>query len=476
VPAHFKRVIPIFALILFLVGVAFFAYLGIYNRYWADDWCYNADLHELGFINTLKGYSHITTYAANRYSLTLFSGLLYSMGILGVQIMTPLNIILLALGLFWCLWNINKIADASLSHSALAIVTLITIYYSLYLAPHLYQSLYWRSGSLPYFEPIVIGIFVFALITHQGVREKPATVLIGVAAILAFLAGGFSEAACATLTTALACHVGTTWFLRTQKWARQSRPVAIAALMGALFSMVVLISSPTNTSRVALYGQTASLTELPLLILKFSYDFVKFSFKDLPLPHLAIMGTAFLLGYLYHIPKDQSRQTRTILIIILFVTLTAFLVIASSFAPSAYIERVPPHPRTRIIPRFVLTLALVIVSWMFGALARGFSQSERFHGVAAILFVVMAIYPIRSIFIVSQYIPIYAARAELWDERESQIETAIADGENIITVKAIDGLPVGGIRDFDAKGQGRPGYWINICAARFYNLQEINIK
>src|SRR6185436_13861990 len=211
-------------------------------------------------------------------------------------------------------------------------------------------------------------------------------------------------------------------------------------------------------------------------ILKFSYDFVKFSFKDLPLPHLAIMGTAFLLGYLYHIPKDQSRQTRTILIIILFVTLTAFLVIASSFAPSAYIERVPPHPRTRIIPRFVLTLALVIVSWMFGALARGFSQSERFHGVAAILFVVMAIYPIRSIFIVSQYIPIYAARAELWDERESQIETAIADGENIITVKAIDGLPVGGIRDFDAKGQGRPGYWINICAARFYNLQEINIK
>ena len=54
-PAHFKRVIPIFALILFLAGVALFAYLGIYNRYWADDWCYNADLHDLGFINTVKG-------------------------------------------------------------------------------------------------------------------------------------------------------------------------------------------------------------------------------------------------------------------------------------------------------------------------------------------------------------------------------------------------------------------------------------
>jgi len=476
VPAHYKKVIPIFALILFLAGVALFAYLGIYNRYWADDWCYNADLHDLGFINTLKGYSYITTYAANRYSLTLFSGLLYYLGVLGVQIMTPLNIILLAIGLFWCLWNIRQIAGASTSNTTLAIFTLIPIYYSLYLAPHLYQSLYWRSGSLPYFEPIVIGIFVFALLTHQSVREKPSAVLTAVIALLSFLAGGFSEAACAALTTSLACHVVIAWFFRKQKWAKQSLPSAILALVCVLLSVVVLISSPTTTSRVALYGQTASLTELPTLILKFSYDFVKFSFKDLPLPHLALMGTAFLLGYLLHIQKDPPTSTRTVLIIVFFVALMAFLVIAASFAPSAYIERVPPHPRTRIIPRFVLTLALVIIFWTLGTLANQIDSSKKFNMAAIILFAMFVLYSVRSIFIASQHIPIYSERAELWDEREKQIETDIASGKEILTVNAIDGLPVGGIRDFDAKGQGKPGYWINICAARFYDVQEINIK
>ena len=61
-----KNAIPIAGLVLFLTGLGLFAYLGIYNRYWADDWCYNADFRELGFFGTLKGYTYITTYASNR--------------------------------------------------------------------------------------------------------------------------------------------------------------------------------------------------------------------------------------------------------------------------------------------------------------------------------------------------------------------------------------------------------------------------
>ena len=104
-----KNATPIAGLVLFLIGLGLFSYLGIYNRYWADDWCYNADFRELGFIGTLKGYTYITTYASNRYSLTFFSGVLYFLGILGVQIMTPLNILFLFTALFWTLVNIKKI-------------------------------------------------------------------------------------------------------------------------------------------------------------------------------------------------------------------------------------------------------------------------------------------------------------------------------------------------------------------------------
>lgn len=475
-PVDSKKAIPLFAFILFLAGVSLFAYLGIYNRYWADDWCYNADLRELGFIDTLKGYTYITTYAANRYSLTFFSGLFYYFGIFGVQLMTPLNIVALTLGLYWCLINIKKITGISITNASLAIFTLISIYYSIYLAPHLYQSVYWRSGSLPYFEPLVLGVFVFALITLQGVQQRPSTALTLAIIPLSFLAGGFSEAACATLTTILAFYVAVTWFFRTQGWAQRSFPIAAVALVSTLISMVVLISSPTTAQRVGLYGEPASRVELPALILRYSYDFVKFSFKDLPLPHLAIIGTSFLLAYLFSDHAERPLQPRTVLIIIFITLVITFIVIASSFAPSAYIEKVPPHPRTRIIPRFVLTLAVVFISWLPGALAGQIDRSKRFYAAATILFLLVAVYSVRSIFIVGQNIPIYSERARLWDERESQIETAIADGADTIPVQAIDGLPVGGLRDFEAKGQGKPGYWINICAARFYGVDEINIK
>jgi len=471
-----KKAITTFAFIIFLAGLLLYTYLGIYNRYWADDWCYNADLRELGFIDTLKGYTYITTYASNRYALTLFSGIFYYLGIFGIQIMSPLNIILLASFIYWCLINLKQIASHSITNGSLAIIALITTYYTLYLAPHLYQSVYWRSGSLPYFEPIVMGVLTIALLTHQGLREKPSTALTITVALISFIAGGFSESACATLTTVLAIYTALSWFFRKQKWALQSLPAALTALAASLISMFVLISSPTTTDRVALYGQSASLVELPSLLLEFSYGFVRSSFTDLPLPHLAIIGTTFILGYLLVTHDNISVSTKTVAIIMLVTVTITFILIASSFAPSAYIEKVPPHPRTRIIPRFILTLALTCISWALGALASRIARSKIFHQLALLLFVLTAFYSIRSIFIAGRNIPIYSDRARAWDVRNEYINTAISNGDDIIYVNAIDGLPVGNIRDFDAKGQGRPGYWINQCAARFYGVNEINIS
>src|SRR5574339_353666 len=141
-----KKIVSISAMMIFLTGLALFAYLGIFNRYWSDDWCINADLRELGFAGTLKGYAYITTYSSNRFSLIFFSGILNFLDILGVQIMSPLNILLLAIGLYWCAINIRTVTNASTTKILILTLVLLTTYYSIYLAPHLYQSLYWRSA------------------------------------------------------------------------------------------------------------------------------------------------------------------------------------------------------------------------------------------------------------------------------------------------------------------------------------------
>lgn len=471
-----KNATPIAGLVLFLIGLGLFSYLGIYNRYWADDWCYNADFRELGFIGTLKGYTYITTYASNRYSLTFFSGVLYFLGVLGVQIMTPLNILFLFTALFWTLVNIKKILNSSTPKTSIALISAIAIYYSIYLTPHLYQSLYWRSGSLPYFAPLVFSVLIFALIMCQSVLEIPSRLVGIVVGLFAFLAGGFSEAGCATLVTALMFYIAFAWVFRKDPWAKRSLFTAVIALAFSLIAMIVLISSPTTIHRLDLYGKSATLIELPYLILSFSYDFVKFSFTDMPLPHLAIIGISLSLSYLLYTPGKQPLQTKTIVLIILLVAIITFVLISASYAPSAYIEKSPPHPRTRIIPRFILTLAIVIVSWVLGSLTRQFFQSMPYLILSAVLFILLSLYSIRTIWIVSQDLLIFKDRASAWDERAMQIQNAKENGLSEVNVFAIDGLPVGGIRDFYAKGSGRPGYWINICAARYYDIGAINVK
>src|SRR5512138_3675146 len=208
--------------IMTVLGLGLFAYLGFYNRYWADDWCYNADLKQLGFWGTLKGYTYITTYASNRYSLTLFSGLFYALGLFGVQIMTLIVIASWTLGLFFTLLNLQTLLPYKFSRLQLGLITTAIVYYSIFLVPHLYQSMYWRSGLLPYTAVIALGIWTFVLIAQQATHPTNSAARMVLTAVITFLAGGFSEAGAATLTATLAAYVAIAIWFREKEWAKNS--------------------------------------------------------------------------------------------------------------------------------------------------------------------------------------------------------------------------------------------------------------
>src|SRR5215510_3484306 len=71
----FKKFVLLTGLAVVAAGLLLFIYLSYFNRYWADDWCYNADLRNKGFIETLGGYFNDVTYTPSRYSVTIFAGL-----------------------------------------------------------------------------------------------------------------------------------------------------------------------------------------------------------------------------------------------------------------------------------------------------------------------------------------------------------------------------------------------------------------
>jgi hypothetical protein len=385
--------------------------------------------------------------------------------------MTLLVIGLWSLGLFLIFVNLQSLTSYRFSRLQLGLITSIIVYYSIYLTSHLYQSMYWRSGLLPYAAMVVLSMWTFVLLTGQASRYTLSTWKIAATAMITFLAGGFSEAGGATLTAILAAYVGLCLWFRQKGWAKNSLPLAGIALLASILAMIVLIAAPTNAHRLGLYEKPSSILAFPGRLLYFTSDFIKFSFLDMPLPHLAILATLCLLGFLFFRQSGKQIETRQLLILILFIALLTFLFVAATYAPSAYIEKSPPAPRTRIISRFILTLGIGAIAFIAGYYFKQFLQGRWLEGVAIVLLLGTYAYGARSILISAQKISLYSERAVQWDEREALIKQSKADGVLEVNVRGIDGLPVGGIRDF--KEDKGVGFWINQCAARYYGVDNI---
>src|SRR5688500_7857599 len=86
--SKFEQNLISLSILIVVSGLATLASLGFYNRYWADDWCYNNDFKHQGIVKAVGNYLATGDdadrgYSTNRYSLTLLAGWLYLLGIFG---------------------------------------------------------------------------------------------------------------------------------------------------------------------------------------------------------------------------------------------------------------------------------------------------------------------------------------------------------------------------------------------------------
>lgn len=469
VPPKFKRIILSIGLAVFLGGLCLFTYLSYYNRFWADDWCYNADFRIKGFIGTLGGYFNDVTYTPSRYSVTIFAGLLQVFKVLGVQWMTPLTILFWIAGLIFLFRNISRLTGLQIDSALIAFVSALIVYFSIYLTPHLYQSLYWRTGLLTYTTPLVLTTWLFVLITRQGLVEKPAhweTVLAG---ILALLAGGCSEAGTTVLISALGIYVllAGIGVYRKQVWAIKTLPIAVVSLIFAIIALCLLIFAPSTLIRKARYGAPTALAELPRLLFNYTYAFFVLAVKDYH--HILIALISALIGFVYPITGARSYKFNKYILLDLIVVVVTVLLVAASLTPSIYIESGLPAPRTMIIPRFIAVIGFAIGGLVVGSALREIFKAQWLQVGATLLLLVSFVFPVYTIIKLNELVSVYSQRTHLWDVREAIVQQALRDGSARVTVTAIDGLPVGGIRDFDIKE--KTGYWITQCAADYYDIK-----
>ena len=466
--SNFKRFVFVLGFIVILAGVGLFVYLGYYTRYWADDWCYNADFKNLGLLETVAGYAYNVTYPPSRYSVTIFAGLIQVFEILGMQLMTPLTIIFWVAGLAALFFNIARMIGYQLSKWLVVFIASFIVYFSIYLSPHIYQSLYWRTGMLTYVTPLVFLPWIFVFITMQSQREKPSTWLTALIFILTLLGGGFSEASSTVLVSTLGLYViiAGIGYRKKQTWALKTFIPAVVALVGALAAMALLVFAPTTQVRKERYGEPAGLGELVVLLYQFTYAFFVLSIKDYQNVALILLST--VSGFLFIPDQIKIEKPASALLLAALVGVICVFMVAASFAPSAYIERGLPADRTIVIPRFIAVFAFVVPGWITGLALRELHSAKWLEILAALLLLAVYMYPVYSLTITAEKIPIYAQRAQAWDDRDANVRAAVAINEDWVIVWGIDGLPVGGIRDFDP--QGKSGFWITRCAMDYYGI------
>lgn len=475
---HASRFTVYLSLAVVLIGLALMAYIGFFNRYWADDWCYNLDFKSLGPFGALRTYfftgdAATRGYSTNRYSLTLLSGLLYLPGVLGTQVLASLIILLWLVALFWVGYSLLRTRRPA-SASLILLACAFFLYYDLYLAPQRFQILYWRSG-VHYSFTIILGIYMLGLVLSRAIAGKPDRLANYLMAPLAFLAGGLSETGCAYLLTAAVLLLAAAWYGRRQQegWAVKTYSTIWVALAGLLAALAVLVLSPSNDRLATMGARPTGFLNVPVLAFEFSFNFIRDSIRSLPLPHMVFMAVFAALTILYNLlaPEDGKPSWRRTGLLLLITAGVTYLLIAAVQAPAIRFYSAPPDPRGQSLSRFTLLAGLAVMTWLAAGWCYQMMRGKWMVVVALMFLLAGTAYTVRLIAANYAELPSYQARAQLWDQRDSNIKAAVAQGQTQLDVLVIDTHGTG-VQDI-MRSRDMNGKWVSTCGSEYYGLDAI---
>ncbi|MBI3161099.1 MAG: hypothetical protein HYZ23_01250 [Chloroflexi bacterium] len=465
--------------IIVFAGLALLAYLGFYNRYWADDWCYSADAGQLGTIPATLQYfdTEKTGYSSNRYSLTFFSALTENtLGMVGNQLVATLTISLWLIGLVWVGWNITRLIK-SIPLFIILFAASLLLFYNLYISPQRFQILYWRSGVLPYSTAIIFWLLLMGFVTQQMVSKTPTQRLNYIVAPLGFIAAGLGEISCVFIFSATSLFLYATWRARKQNqpWAIKSYQTLFVAWLSLLLGMVALIVSPSNARVADMDVKRANPLLVPFVSLKHAIDFIIFSLKDLPLPHAIFIGMNLSLGIFLPTENASHLTSKRVAVLLAFTALATYLLITAIQAPSAYFYSSIPDPRGQSLARFTLLLGLAVMAWIAGMwIAENIKGQWLVFASVAVMLAGFA-YTTRSITNIYNELPGFIYRAQIWDERDEIIKTEKAKGNMLIEVPVIDTGQIHTRDMFGSTGKGWTQFSLN-CGARYYGVDGLKVK
>jgi hypothetical protein len=240
-------------------------------------------------------------------------------------------------------------------------------------------------------------------------------------------------------------------------------------LVASLVAMLLMVLSPSNEWRQAALPPPASAWVLISYTFRYTFDFLRYSLRGQPLPHLILLALAAVASFLTLGAAAEKISWKRLLLVTLIVSFILIGAILCSVAPSVYAGVQYPAPRALMPANFLLLVLLVVIGMAVGlALRMGWKEPARWAMVLALLLmVVLLAYPVRSFSQASADQLTLSVKAARWDVRQVQIEAQLSNGQRDLQVKEVD--VVQGLEDLGPK----PDAWVNQCAAGYYGVHTI---
>lgn len=469
------------------ITLILYAVLGTHVRMIADDFCSAFRGLEYGIIDgVIRRYQTWASEYSNffiKYSLAPFQPEIHPW----IAIFTLLLFLLCSTYLIWQLFNYLKFPEKKYLLPATILFT-----FTFYRLMPSYQHAYWFAAVIPYTWSIIITLFFGGTVLQyfSKSREKITFLAFLIWTILIILVLGgfvsvmitsFGMAFVLLLSMALRIH-------NVNKW--QYIAFILMGGLSVFITLVITILSPGVAVRrdaIARLGNGEILSPLEALpngiIYTFSYIFGEpFGVTYGQTYAIAFLSSLFCLLFLggifyldknpdYDIPAPKSLGTAFILSFAAMVLLIFSVIYPATYATSSGLPM-----RPLILPRFIQLS--VVVYWAYLAIAYSVRTSllsklrrAKTWSLVLIFISVLLIWsPLVSIYKLSVLYPDYQAYAQSWDERHELLMNANPD--EIVTVPQL----AYDIEDSFAleKMTEDPTFWINNCAANFYNIEGIS--
>jgi len=452
-----------------------YAYLGLFSRHQADDFCYGWNATSRSLIDAQTTWYRTDS---SRYAATLVLTLSDRLGSWTLPLLPLLVLGLLLAGVYRLFKRLQERLNLALPAIAVFFLAEVQVYFVLLLAPNLYQVLYWRPGLVIYLLPLAFLTNLAAFLLDHAARPvtKWRPLLAGLVVIFFYFNAGFSETIASLQVGLLALIFVALLFLakgRTRNWALI---LVGAALVGSLLALATLFFSPATRMRQGLIGPAPDLVSLVRMSLSNAFIFMYISLGESAFSLLILLVTAMLTGYgLFAARLTDTELDPVRLITVLFLApLLAYLLGVFVVAPFAFGESAYPEARVLINAMFIL-VAMVLLEGLVLGISLGLLQQHSARiapvGLRVILLLVLvgvSLFPLYSTRkVLRTDLPLYQQRARDWDARDASIRAQVGQGQLDVTATAF--FSIGKVLELTPD----PSNWLNGCVAQYYGADSI---